>query len=419
MIWIVFLLFILILLFLDLVVLQRKASDMSLYEAMALSTFWVSIGLSFSIMIYFIYENHWFPGSTDLTLDGQTAVVQYLTAYLVEESLSLDNLFVIAMIFQALQIPLGYQHRVLLWGVLGAIVLRGISIGLGIYLFTAFSWMNYVFGSILLFSAVKLLVDTQQPDIHPKQSTVLQLAQRIMPLVPDMASGRFFIRQGGVLCMTPLFVALLMVETADLFFAIDSIPAVIGISQDKFIIYSSNIFAILGLRALYFLLAAAIRNLRYLRVTLTLILGFIGVKMLIADYVDIDAGTSLLIVATLLGLGIGASLLSPHRPVLGESPVGKARLDTLYEFTFASLRRTLVLLVGSSVVLVGVIMIFTPGPAILVIPGGLAILASEFFWARRLLVKFREKFAYYRAQTLAVFRRKHSGVNSTHDENKD
>lgn len=419
MIWIVFVLLIVVLLLLDLVLLHRKASDLSLFEAVALAIFWVSLGLSFSLLIYFIYENHWFADSINLAIDGQTAVIHYLTAYLVEESLSLDNLFVIALILQSLQIPLGYQHRVLLWGILGAIVLRGVSIFMGVYLFNAFSWMNYIFGSILLFSAVKLLVDNQQPTVHPKQSTVLRLVQHFLPLDPDMTGGRFFIRRAGTLCMTPLFIAVLMVEATDLLFAVDSIPAVIGISQDKFIIYSSNIFAILGLRALYFVMAAALGNLRYLKVTLTLILGFIGVKMLSADYVDIAAGTSLLIIATLLVLGISISMLNPHRSIIGESPVGKARLNTLYEFTFGSLRRALTLVVGSSIVVVGVIMIFTPGPAILVIPTGLAILATEFYWARRLLALFRQKVINLRAHTLVGFHRKDSGVKSQHNEHKD
>ncbi len=411
MIWILFLLLILILLILDLVVLHRKAVDLSVYEAFALVIFWVSLGLSFGILIYFTYENHWFSNSINPSINGKTALIEYFTAYLVEESLSLDNLFVIALILQSLQIPLGYQHRVLLWGILGAIILRGASIWLGVYLYDTFSWMNYVFGLVLLFSAAKLLMDDRQPAVHSGQNAMIRMLQRFLPLVPDMSSGRFFVRQSGTLCMTPLFIAVLMVETADLLFAMDSIPAVIGISQDKFIIFSSNIFAILGLRALYFVLAAALASLRYLKVTLILILSFIGVKMLLANHIIINSGASLLIIVILLALGIGMSLLFPHQSILDISPVGKARLNTLYHFTYASLRRAFILIVGSSVVLVGIIMLFTPGPAILVIPAGIAILATEFFWARRLLNRIKEKFA--------VFRNRHSGVNSGNEQSKD
>lgn len=416
MIWLIFLIVILALLYLDLGVLNRKTRDLSLYEALALSTFWVSLGLSFAVVVYFVYEHKWFAGSIHTEIDGITAVTQYLTAYLVEESLSLDNLFVIALIFQSMNIPIGLQHRVLIWGILGAIVMRGIMIGLGVYLINEFAWMNYIFGSILLFSALKLLLDTQQPEMHPQPGTIVRLAQRFLPMTQDMSSGRFFTRVNGALMMTPLFIAMLMVETADLMFAVDSIPAVIGISQDTFIIFSSNIFAILGLRALYFVIAAAITKLRYLKATLILILGFIGMKMLIAQHYHISAGTSLLIICTFLSLGIISSLLGKHEPVLRNSPLGKAGV-ALYEFTFGSLRRAIILLVGSSVLLVGVVMIITPGPAILVIPAGLAILATEFLWARHLLHKFRDTFRQYHKSTMAFFRRNRS--NSAPPQDKD
>lgn len=396
------------LLTLDLGILQRKIRDVSLYEALALSAFWVTLGLSFAVVVYFIYEYKWFSESIHTEIDGVTAVTQYLTAYIVEESLSLDNLFVIALIFQAMKIPVGLQHRVLFWGILGAVVLRGLMIGLGVFLVREFIWMNYIFGGILLFSAVKLLADNQQPEIHPQPGTVVRLLQRFLPLTTDLSSGRFLISQNGKLAITPLFVTLLMVESADLLFAMDSIPAVIGISHDSFIIYSSNIFAILGLRALYFVIASAIRVLRFLRLTLVLILGFIGVKMLIAQYIEITPLISLLVISTLLTLGIITSLLVQHTPVVGDSPIGKARRNSFYEFTLGSLRRSRILVVGSSVTLVGVIMIVPPGPAILVIPAGLAILATEFLWARRLLQRFKDKLVYYSKETGERLKRKSS-----------
>ncbi len=418
MIWWFFLLLIAVLLFLDLGVLHRKAQDLSLYEAVALSTFWITLGLSFAVVIYFVYEYKWFSDSIDLTIDSKTAVTQYLTAYLVEESLSLDNLFVIALIFQALKIPLGYQHRVLLLGIIGAIVMRGIFIVLGVFLVNEISWMNYVFGSILLFSAIKLLLDSQQPELHPQPGTILRIAKRLFPYTDNMANGDFFVRVAGKLTMTPLFIALLMVESADLLFAVDSIPAVIGISRDPFIIFSSNVFAILGLRAIYFLLAAAITKLRYLRATLTLILGFIGVKMLIAHYYEISATTSLIVIGTFLLLGVLTSLINKHESVVGESPVGMARLNALYEYTFTSLRRAIILLVGTTVVIIGIIMLITPGPAIVVIPLGLAILATEFVWAKRLLAKFKEKFVQYRKETMAFFRSNNQPADKKADNDK-
>jgi tellurite resistance protein TerC len=405
MIWWFFLLLIAALLFLDLGVLHRKARDLSLYESVALSIFWITLGLSFAVVIYFVYEHHWFSDSINLSIDSKTAVTQYLTAYLVEESLSLDNLFVIALIFQTLKIPVGYQHRVLLLGIMGAIVMRGVIIVLGVFLANEISWMNYVFGAILLFSAIKLLIDSQQPEMHPQQGTILRIAKHIFPYTDNIANSNFFTRIEGKLTMTPLFIAVLMVETADLLFAVDSIPAVIGISRDPFIIFSSNIFAILGLRAIYFLLAAAITKLRYLKATLILILGFISIKMLIAHHYEISATTSLIVICTFLLLGVLTSLIIKHEPLVSGSPIGKARLNTLYEFTFASLRRSIILLVGTTVVIIGIIMLVTPGPAIVVIPLGLAILATEFVWARRLLSKFKEKFVHYRKETRTLFRR--------------
>lgn len=418
MIWWLFLLLIAGLIFLDLGVLHRKAKDLSLYEAVALSTFWITLGLSFAVVIYLVYEYKWFSDSINLTIDSKTAVTQYLTAYLVEESLSLDNLFVIALIFQTLKIPLGHQHRVLLLGIIGAIVMRGIFIVLGVFLANEISWMNYVFGSILLFSAIKLLIDSQQPEMHPQQGTILRIAKRWLPYTDNIANGDFFVRVAGKLTMTPLFIALLMVESADLIFAVDSIPAVIGISRDPFIIFSSNVFAILGLRAMYFLLAAAITKLRFLKATLILILGFIGIKMLIAHYYEISAATSLLVICTFLLLGVLSSLISNHAPVVGESPVGLARLTALYEFTFASLRRAIILLVGTTVVIIGIIMIVTPGPAFIVIPVGLAILATEFVWAKRLLSKFKERFLHYRKGTTAYFRRPNPPTDKNADQDQ-
>lgn len=380
------------LIWLDLGILRHKATDLSLLEALALAIFWISLGLSFALVVYLLYAPHGLGRALQTGIDSRTAVTHYITAYLVEESLSLDNLFVIALILQSLRIPLQFQQRVLMWGIVGAIIMRGIIIVLGVYLVQHFTWMNYIFGSILLFSAIKLLRDSQQPEIHPTQGAMTRFVQRFIALSPDTGSGKFFIRQGNAWFITPLFIAVLMVETADLLFAVDSIPAVLGISSDSFIIFSSNIFAILGLRALYFVLAAAIQQLRYLNVTLVVILGFIGVKMLLSEHFVIGAGASLLIICTLLILGITSSVL--HKPALQDnSPLVARGGYATPGLSVASLRRALILLWCSSVIVIGVIMALVPGPAVVVIPAGGMLLIAGWIVAHRLLKQFKEKSA--------------------------
>ncbi len=410
----VFILSVICMLALDLGLARRRMTHLTYYDAIAQSAFWIMIGLSFAIVIFFTFEYDWFahtPAYADTS--GKQAVIEYLTTYIVEKALSLDNLFVIALIFSTLQIPIHLQQRVLLWGILGAIVFRGIMIFGGIALINAFTWMNYLFGGLLLFSAVKLLANQNKPysiDNNP----LVGFLTKYLPVHTDTHNGHFFTRDNGKFFVTPLFVAMLLVESADVLFAFDSIPAVITISRDPFIVYSSNIFAILGLRALYFVLASALQKLHYLRLGLIIILIYIGIKMLISHYYTINTLTSLVVILSILILAVLMSLQKEdHADFIESSPLA-GDLGKIYHLTYGGLKRILILVIGISVLVVGIIMIFTPGPAIIVIPAGLAILATEFIWARLLLKHFKNKFVQYSQETKAFLKR-----NDTSDKKKD
>jgi len=235
-----------------------------------------------------------------------------LTGYLLEKSLSVDNIFVFLMIFSYFKIPHKYQHEVLFWGILGALIMRGAFIAGGIALIEQFHWIIYVFGGFLIFSGVKMVTDKDK-EIHPEKSLILRLFNRVMPVTKGIEDGRFFIKTSGKWFATPLFVVLLVVETTDVMFAFDSIPAILAITQKPFIVYTSNVFAILGLRALYFALAGIMQYFHYLHYGLSLILVFVGLKMLLADIYKISVGTSLLVLACILTISIIASMLWPKK----------------------------------------------------------------------------------------------------------
>jgi tellurite resistance protein TerC len=397
---------------LDLGVIHRHIREISLYEALAMSVFWISMGLGFAVIVYFSYKHQWFVTSS---LTGQQALFQYLTAFSLEKMLSLDNLFVMALIFHQLSIPVAYQHRVLFWGILVAVIMRGLFISGGMLLINSFDWMIYVFGALLLLSAIKVL-SNQTPNTLAEKNLLLRGIRKLVPVHHEIDDDRFIKRIDKRLVITPLFLALLMVESADIMFAMDSIPAVIAVSRDPFIVYSSNVFAILGLRALYFVLASALQQFHYLKLSMVFILGFIGSKILLTHVYPINALTSLIVIFTIMLLGIVASLLDKTRGnILATSPLAED-LGRLYTLTFAGIKRMVILVVGSSVVIVGIIMIFTPGPAIVVIPAGLAILATEFVWARLLLKYFKNKFVYYSKETRNYLRRKKTQRSN---DNKD
>src|SRR3990170_907584 len=308
--WIAFIAFVLLMLALDLGVFHRKAHVVSVKEALAWSAVWLAMGLSFSVFVYFAYDGQWFGLGTmvdavdGLTNGGATATEKYLTGYVVEKSLSVDNIFVIALIFTFFAVPPLYQHRVLFWGILGALVLRGAMIGLGAKLIAEFHWVLYLFAVFLILTAIKMLfLETAQAD--PNKNVVVRLTRRLFPVTARFHGEHFIVRAGtpasyeseipgapaepdevvdaarkGTLLLTPLAMALVMVETTDVIFAVDSIPAIFAITSDPFLVFTSNVFAILGLRSLYFALAGMIDEFRYLKVSLAIVLMVVGVKMI-------------------------------------------------------------------------------------------------------------------------------------------
>jgi tellurite resistance protein TerC len=286
-IWAGFIIFVLAMLALDLGVFHRKAHVVSVREALVWSAVWIALGLTFSLFVYFGYEHRWMglgsaPDPVDgVVNDGTRAVVKYVTGYVVEKSLSVDNIFVIAMIFSFFAVPAVYQHRVLFWGILGALVMRGAMIAVGAALIARFSWILYVFGVLLIATAVKMVMMKQHA--APGDNIVVRLVRRLFPVTDDFRGASFFVRdesRAGAISITPLMLALIVVETTDLIFAVDSIPAIFAITADPFLVFTSNVFAILGLRSLYFALAGAIEKFRYLKVSLALVLAVVGGKML-------------------------------------------------------------------------------------------------------------------------------------------
>jgi tellurite resistance protein TerC len=360
-IWTAFVLFVLFLLALDLGVFHRKAHIVSVKEALGWSAIWIALGLAFCVVVYFGYEHHWAGmGATADSVDGlinngSTAAMKYLTGYVVEKSLSVDNIFVIAMIFSFFAVPAIYQHRVLFWGIIGALVMRGAMIAIGAQLIARFHWILYVFGALLIVTAVKmLLMKTGHGD--PGQNVVVRLVRRWFPVTTRFHGEHFLVRAGspasheaecpgalqlddpaverakpGVLMLTPLALALIMVETTDLIFAVDSIPAIFAITSDPFLVFTSNVFAILGLRSLYFALAGMLDAFRYLKPALALVLAVVGVKMLIASWLKEILGPDfnfylLAVVLGILAVGVGASLLVGRRHP--ESPGEKKLPET-------------------------------------------------------------------------------------------
>lgn len=295
-------LFILLLLALDLGVFHRKDEPVTLKEAAWWSVVWIALSLVFNVGLYFwVKENSGSEVATRVSLE-------FLTGYLLEKSLSVDNIFVFILIFNYFGVPPKYQHRVLFWGVLGALVFRAIFIAAGALLIARFDWILYIFGAILIYSGWKMLRQ-DEVKVHPDKNPIIRFAKRVFPVHTGYDSHNFFTRIGGKLHVTTLFLVLLTIETTDIVFAVDSIPAVFGVTRDPFIVYSSNVFAILGLRALYFLLAGVMKSFYYLKHGLSLILIFIGVKMMLEDVVHISIGISLGVIAVVLTVSVILSLL--------------------------------------------------------------------------------------------------------------
>lgn len=306
--WIGFNLFVLAMLTLDLGVFHRHAHAVSVKEATIWSAVWIALALIFNSGLYFFWDTI-SPGSE---YSNTEAALAFLTGYLIEKSLSVDNIFVFVLIFTYFAVPAIYQHRVLFWGIIGALVMRGILIAVGAVLIKEFHWIIYLFGGFLVFTGVKMALHRDE-EMHPEHNPLVKLFQRFVPVSENYAGDKFFIRRAGVLMATPLFLVLLIVESSDLIFAVDSIPAIFAITNDPFIIYTSNVFAILGLRSLYFLLAGIIDKFHYLKLGLSVVLTFVGLKMVMADFYKIPIGVSLAMIAIILTMAVVASLLRAQR----------------------------------------------------------------------------------------------------------
>jgi tellurite resistance protein TerC len=348
---------VIMLLALDLGVFHRTAHVVRVKEALGWSAFWISLGMLFSIFIYFGYENHWLglgltvdamsvpstlADGTKVYNDGSAAVVKYVTGFLVEKSLAVDNIFVIAMVFAFFAVPAMYQHRVLFWGILGALLMRGTMIGVGTALIVKFSWIIYIFGGFLILTGIKMLAMKEDESDFAENSAV-RLARRLLPITERYHGQKFFVRAGtpeskapatpgapieidrvvekakkGAMLATPLFLTLVLIEVTDLIFAVDSIPAIFAITTDAFIVFTSNVFAILGLRSLYFALAGMMDKFAYLKVSLAFVLIIVGIKMLAHNWLKQMLGENfnlymLSVVLAILAAGVVASLIRNSR----------------------------------------------------------------------------------------------------------
>lgn len=309
-VWILFIALIIVFLALDLGVFHKNEHVIKSKEAGLWTAVWVSVALGFSGVIYWLFSKGLVANPTGLTPNN--AVLKYITGYLIELSLSIDNVFVIAVIFSAFKIPPLYQHRVLFWGILGAIVFRGLMIVFGVALITKFEWIIYVFGIFLLYTAFKML-KSDSSEFDPKNSWVFRQIKKGFPIASTINGHDFFVKRMGVLAATPLFVALVIIELTDVLFALDSIPAILAITADPFLVFSSNILAILGLRSMYFLISRMLQKFRYINYSLVVILGFVGLKMLFSHQIEFPEWVSLTVISVSLVAGIVASLVIPEK----------------------------------------------------------------------------------------------------------
>ncbi|MCX2681698.1 TerC family protein [Galbibacter sp. EGI 63066] len=305
-VWIVFISLIVIFLAIDLGVFNKNPHEITNKEATVWTCIWVSLALLFSITIYFIFKHDWIPNTDHLT--PWKALMKYITGYLIELSLSIDNIFVIAVIFTSFKIPKIYQHRVLFWGILGAIVFRALMILLGVFLIKKFDWVIYIFGAFLIYTAIKMALEKEDDEYDPKKTFIYKLVRKFVPVTTQTDSEHFFVRKKHLLVATPLFITLIIIEFTDILFALDSIPAILAITSNSFIVFSSNIMAILGLRSMYFFLANMLERFGYLKYSLVVILSFVGVKMILSHHVEIPEWLSLSVIGASLGVGVWVSL---------------------------------------------------------------------------------------------------------------
>ncbi len=315
--WIGFNVFVLLMLALDLGVFHRHSHAVSTKEAATWSVVWIGLAMLFNVGIYFF----WDVLAPQSAYTSREASLAFFTGYLIEKSLSVDNIFVFVLIFSYFAVPAAYQHRVLFWGILGALLMRGALIAVGATLLKEFHWIIYVFGAFLIFTGIRMALHKNE-ELHPENNPLVRLLRRIMPVTQGYEGDKFFVRRAGTVMATPLLLVLLMVESTDLIFAVDSIPAIFAVTNDPFIVYTSNVFAILGLRSLYFLLANIVDKFQYLKIGLAFVLTFVGAKMVLVDVYKIPVEISLAVIASILTISVLASLW-------------KARLATKQELSVA------------------------------------------------------------------------------------
>ena len=302
--WIFFAVFILAMLALDLGVFNRKSHVIKMKEALLWTAFWVTLAVLFGAGIYFFY--------------GHGKAMEFFAGYLIEYSLSIDNLFVFMLIFRFFNVPHAYEHKALFWGILMALVTRGVFIFAGVALINTFSWVMYIFGAFLIFTGIKMALN-KQTEVHPDKNIAIKLLRFFIPVTKQFSGAKFFVVKRGVRFATPMLAVLLALETTDILFAVDSIPAVLAISKDPFIVYTSNVFAILGLRSLFFAISGLMKLFHLLHYGLAAILTFVGVKMLIEDFFDVPVVASLMVIASILVVSIVSSIIWPEKEE-GEVP---------------------------------------------------------------------------------------------------
>lgn len=303
--WTAFNVFVLGMLALDLGVFHKRPEVISVKNALAWTAIWITLAMSFNLFVYMYF--------------GKEEAIEFFVGYIIEKSLSVDNIFVIIMIFSYFQVPPKYQHKVLFWGIIGALVMRVIFILAGIELIHRFHWLIYIFGAFLIVTGLRMLL-AADVKIEPEKNPVVKLVRKLFPVTHSFEGDNFFVRRDGKLWTTPLFVVVILIETTDLIFAVDSIPAILAITDDPFIVYTSNVFAILGLRSLYFALSGIEKYFHYLKFGLAAILVFVGVKMCLTDYYKIPVEISLFVILGLLIVSIAASLIFPQKEQAAEVP---------------------------------------------------------------------------------------------------
>ena len=308
--WVGFNIFVLAMLALDLGVFHRKAHAVSLKEASIWSVVWITLAMVFNAGLYLFA--------------GPEPALQFFTGYLIEKSLSVDNIFIFVLLFTYFKVPAAFQHRVLYWGILGALIMRGTLIAVGVALIESFHWIIYLFGAFLIFTGIRMGFH-KEIEVHPENDLLLKFIRRFVPVTENYEHDRFFVRRAGQVMVTPLLLVLLVIDTTDLIFAVDSIPAVFAVTRDPFLVYTSNIFAILGLRSLYFVFAGIMEKFYYLKLGLSVILTFVGVKMVLADVFSLPTALSLVVIAVVLTIAIVASIVrTRHQAAKSREPEAQA-----------------------------------------------------------------------------------------------